>query len=198
MSAKQDRQGARTATDLERKYNFGKTFAELMGVDLENRERVESVYSELSGVIETKTSAIMRDNERISMEVNKQTEKLDEYQKSVDSKLELTAEQFGMRFSSMEKSLEEVNGELQKQINEITKYFTFDINGLTIGQVDNPNKVVIDNDEITIMVGGKVRQKFDADGNALIPMLTITESLKLLGLYVEETDTHINFTYTGG
>ena len=32
MSSKQDRQGARTASDLERKYNFGETFAEFMGL----------------------------------------------------------------------------------------------------------------------------------------------------------------------
>lgn len=30
--SKQDRQGARTASDLERKYNFGETFAEVMGL----------------------------------------------------------------------------------------------------------------------------------------------------------------------
>ena len=30
--SKQDRQGARTVPDLERKYNFGKTFADILGV----------------------------------------------------------------------------------------------------------------------------------------------------------------------
>lgn len=30
--SKQDRQGARTATDLERRYNFGKKFSEILGV----------------------------------------------------------------------------------------------------------------------------------------------------------------------
>lgn len=31
-TSKQDRQGARTAADIERKYSFGKTFAEVMGI----------------------------------------------------------------------------------------------------------------------------------------------------------------------
>lgn len=35
MSLKQDRQGARTAADLERRYNFGKSFAELKGIALD-------------------------------------------------------------------------------------------------------------------------------------------------------------------
>lgn len=32
MSAKQDRQGARTVTDLERRYNFGEQFAKILGI----------------------------------------------------------------------------------------------------------------------------------------------------------------------
>lgn len=35
--SKQDRQGARTVPDLERKYNFGKTFAEILGVATDAR-----------------------------------------------------------------------------------------------------------------------------------------------------------------
>lgn len=38
MSSKQDRQGARTAADLERRYRFGKTFKEFMGA-VEDVER---------------------------------------------------------------------------------------------------------------------------------------------------------------
>ena len=39
--SKQDRQGARTASDLERKYNFGKSFAEVMGIADEARRTAE-------------------------------------------------------------------------------------------------------------------------------------------------------------
>jgi hypothetical protein len=41
MSNRQDRQGARTAADLEQKYNFKKTFAEIMGVALDAQRSVE-------------------------------------------------------------------------------------------------------------------------------------------------------------
>jgi hypothetical protein len=37
MSLKQDRQGARTPADLERRYNFGKSFAELRGIATDAR-----------------------------------------------------------------------------------------------------------------------------------------------------------------
>lgn len=39
--SKQDRQGVRTATDLERKYQFGKTFAEVIGIAEAAREAAE-------------------------------------------------------------------------------------------------------------------------------------------------------------
>ncbi len=42
MSAKQDRTAARTAADIERKYNIGKTFAEVMGVSTDARGAAEN------------------------------------------------------------------------------------------------------------------------------------------------------------
>ena len=82
-------------------------------------------------------------------------------------------------------------------IDTITKYFTFNINGLTIGQVDNPNKVVIDNDEISILVNNVPVQEFKADGTALIPSLKITRLLNLLGLQITEDANNINCDYVG-
>lgn len=41
MSAKQDRAAARTVTDLERKYKFGETFAEVMGYATDARQSAE-------------------------------------------------------------------------------------------------------------------------------------------------------------
>lgn len=42
MSEKQDRTGARTAADIERKYNFNKSFAEVLGVATDARTEAES------------------------------------------------------------------------------------------------------------------------------------------------------------
>lgn len=39
--SKQDRQGVRTATDLEQKYNFGKSFAEIMGIATDAQKLAE-------------------------------------------------------------------------------------------------------------------------------------------------------------
>lgn len=127
-----------------------------------------------------------------------ETSNYSEFQQTVESQLQLLAEEMTLKFTETTKQIEDVNGDLQEKFNTITKYFTFDINGLTIGAVDNPNKVVIDNDEISILVNNVPVQKFNADGTALIPVLRITQMLDLFGLHITEDETHINCDYIGG
>ena len=127
-----------------------------------------------------------------------ETSNFEEFKSTLKAELEVFAEGIIGRVTATEESIKTVDGDLQTKFNTITKYFTFDINGLTIGQVDNPNKVVIDNDEISIMVNNVPVQSFDADGNALIPMLKITRMLNLLGLQITEDENNINCDYVGG
>ena len=107
------------------------------------------------------------------------------------------AEGIGALVTETVERIEEVNGDLQSQITEITKYFTFTIDGLTIGQIDNPNKVVIDNDDITIYVGDKEVVTFKSDGTGLIPVLKVTTMANILGLQFTQDSTHINIDYVG-
>lgn len=198
--SKQDRQGARTASDLERKYQFGKQFAEIMGIALDAQKSVTEVESTLTDKILEQSTSITRDTERILMaalESYAKTSDFGEFKKTFEAEFAVWAEGIGGRVTSAEETIEEVNGELQKQITEITKYFVFNINGLTIGQQDNPNKVVIDNDDITILVGDKVVQTFKADGTGLIPILKVTESANIMGLQFTQDSTHINVDFTG-
>lgn len=163
----------------------------------DNREEVTEVKNQIL----TKATQIVNDCEKIIMsalESYVESSAYEEYKKTLESELKVWAGGIAGRVSATEESIANVDGELQRTINEIIKYFTFDVNGMTIGQVDNPNKVVIDNDEISILVNGIVVQRFDANGKALIPELTITEALNLLGLLIDEDDTHINCDYIGG
>lgn len=120
-----------------------------------------------------------------------------EFVSTLQSGLEVWAEGIIGRVTKSETRIEDVNGDLQARINSITKYFTFDINGLTIGQIDNPNKIVIDNDDITIYAKGLPVQEFKADGTALIPTLRVTKSLTAAGLQFTNDETHINCDYIG-
>lgn len=68
MGVKQDRTYARTAQDLERKWKFGKSFAELLGLINDNRDKVDSVESSLRDEILEQSTTLKRDTERIEME----------------------------------------------------------------------------------------------------------------------------------
>lgn len=198
--SKQDRQGVRTASDLEQKYDWGKRFAEIMGIALDTQKSVTEVESSLTNQILEQKTSITRDTEKIILSAlasYTQTEDLEEFKRALKTELEIWAGEISGRVTSVEAGVQEVDGDLQEKFNTITKYFTFDINGLTIGRVDNQNKVVIDNDDITILVNDRPIQEFKADGTSLIPILKITTALNVLGLQVSEDETHISIDYAG-
>ena len=56
MISKQDLQGARTPAELERRYNFGKSFAEAMGIATDAREAAEEAKQSVVGLNESLTS----------------------------------------------------------------------------------------------------------------------------------------------
>lgn len=201
MNEKQDRQGVRTASDLERKWQFGKQFAEVMGVATDAQNAVTKVESDLRSEILEQATSITRTTEDIILTALKsyvETSDYEEFKQTLETEFNVWAGGISGQVTAAENRITDLDGELQEKFNTITKYFTFDINGLTIGQIDNPNKVVIDNDEISIMVKDRPVQKFDSEGNALIPSLNISTLMNLLGLRITEDSTHINCDYVGG
>lgn len=88
-------------------------------------------------------------------------------------------------------NLEENNKGLQNQITDIKKRFTFDENGITVGNEQSTNKVVIDDDEVSVMVNDEPVQQFLSTGDALIPKAKITKSAYLLGYLIEEDENGI-------
>ena len=93
ISSKQDSGYARTAQDLERKYQFGKTFAEMLGLINDGRDKVNSVESTLRGEIEETSTTLKRDTEQIIMEaearINKSVgDSVDEISQKVEMKID--------------------------------------------------------------------------------------------------------------
>lgn len=157
-------------------------------------ELAQSVSSQITTAIQSSQSIILA-----ALESYVETSNFDEYKKTVESQLTLLSDEMTLKFKETTEHITSVNGDVQSKLETITKYFTFDIDGLTIGQVDNPNKVVIDNDEISILTNGTVVQQFTAEGKALIPDLSITRLLSLLGYLIEKDDTgNVNCDYAGG
>jgi len=131
-------------------------------------------------------------------EIYAKTSTIEEHRLEYEAQLELLSNAFSVRIQEAETQINKVDNTLQDRLNEITKYFTFDVNGLTIGQINNPNRVVIDNDKIKILVKGMPVQEFNADGTGTIPTLHVSSALNLLGLHFTSDETHINCDYIEG
>lgn len=148
---------------------------------------VDEELEDIRQTIVEQNTSITQNCEGIILEALEEyttTGDFESFKETVSSQLTLLSDQMELKFTETTEQLESVNDDLQEKYNTITKYFVFDINGMTIGQEDNPNKVVIDNDEISILVNDVVVQKFDSNGKALIPELEITRSINLLGLMI--------------
>lgn len=167
----------------------------------ENRTETTEVRNQM---ITQKTEVINTCNQIFlsALESYVETGNFEEFKTTLQTELSVWAAGITGRVTSAETSIKNVDGDLQEKYNLITKYFTFDINGLQIGSIDedgnvSPNKVVIDNDDITILVNNMPIQTFRADGTAMIPDLKIKSSMNLLGLNITQDDKHINCDFIG-
>jgi hypothetical protein len=158
VSAKQDRQGARTATDLERKYNFGKTFAELIGLINDARDHVDATGSALSSEIERQVTSLTRNTEEIVMgaltEYVKETE-LEEVRTTVASQFKQLSNAISLYFSSTMETIQNVDGDLQSVTETLGKHFEFTVDGLTIKAGSGSMSLLLDNDIIRFVKNGQ-------------------------------------------
>lgn len=149
--SKQDRQGARTPADLERKYNFGKTFAELMGLALDAQKSVSQVESSLQSNFLEQMTSITRDTEQIvlaAMESYVENADYEEFKKTVSSELAVMADRITMSFTTATEQLESVNGEVLPVVEFIQKHFLFSGEGLIIKAGEDSMYLELDNELI--------------------------------------------------
>lgn len=127
-----------------------------------------------------------------------QTGDFEAFRKTTEASLKLLSDQMTLQFTEQQEHLESVNNSLQNRLNTITKYFTFDVNGLTIGQVDNPYKVIIDNDRYSMTVNN-VEVMWIANGKVYTPEIEVTNGFKLLDYLIsKDSSGNVNCEYVGG
>lgn len=155
MSVKHDRTYARTAQDIERKYSFGKTFAEMLGLINDNRDKVDSVESYLYDGDKKSATTLKRDTKKIVAEATKE---ISDDVNELSSKVELKMD------------AEQVNIAIEQQMANgvdrvVTKTgYTFDTDGLKISKdnsgitnkIDNTGMYVTQNEQeiLTANTGG--------------------------------------------
>lgn len=162
-------------------------------------QSIEDVSTELRQVVSDSHTSIISDCEQIILSALKsytETNDFEAFKQVTESQLKLLSDSMVLQFTQTTERLEQMNSDTQQQLNTITKYFSFDIDGLTIGQVDSPNKVLVDNDEISILVNGNVVQRFDATGKATIPELYVTRTANLVGLLVQDAGDTLDINYS--
>ena len=181
-----------TKQTLEEKVNSVTKQTASQGVDL----------SEVQNIVSTQSSSLVSTCEEIilsAMSDYVETGNFTSFKETVESQLKILADEISLNFTDTNSKIENVNGDLQEKFNTITKYFTFNVNGLTIGQADNPYKVVIDNDRYSMQVNGFEVLWLDGEGKAHIPELDVTAKFNLLGFNIEEdANGNVNFEYVGG
>lgn len=156
---KQDRQGVRTAAQLEMKYNFGKSFAELLGLINDSREKVDRVESSVYDEISQMATSLTRDAEQIVMAAlanyYTKTEAGEIIEKTVSSELALMANELNLTFESLQTTITNVDGDLQTLVEELEKHFEFTIDGLAIKAGAGEMQLLLDNDVIRFVKNGQ-------------------------------------------
>ena len=104
---------------------------------------------------------------------------------------EKKAEEAKAKADDTKDSLDETNQNLKT-------YFDFG-DDLTIRKENSPFKISISNEEIQIKQDTELIQKFDKDGNGIIPKLKVTSLLNLMGYQLEKDSAgNLNCVYVGG
>lgn len=82
------------------------------------------------------------------------TSDLESLRETVSSQLSVMADEIELRFTNTSERIEDVNGDLQAQYTELSKYFRFTDEGLVIGEEGNEITLKVDNDRISFLDGG--------------------------------------------
>lgn len=213
--ARINKKNINVCNDTESTIEVGDNFKTLSDLKIEQDEKIQSTTNELkeqitntnkevvgvkNTVLEQSTTIVNTCEEVVisALQVYSETGDFGAFKETVEAQLKFLAEEMTIKFTEANEEIVKVNNDLQSKYNTITKYFTFDINGLTIGQVDNPYKVIIDNDRYSMTVNG-VEVMWIANGEIHTPEIAIERKINLFGYVIDEDEYgNVNCEYVGG
>jgi hypothetical protein len=151
MNAKQDRAAPRTVADIERKYGFGKSFAEIMGLIDDTRNEVDSVKSTVKGEITEQLTSLQRNAEEIVAKAVTKEEIADVYGDIDDLKTEVETR---MTSEAVTISIREEMENGVEVVDTKTGY-RFDKDGLSISETGSEITNLIDNTGMYVKRSGE-------------------------------------------
>ena len=108
--------------------------------------------------VETQITEALQTSENIvfsALEQYVETSNFEEFQSTVRGQFELMAEEIVMKFEETISHTEEVDGDLQRTVETLAKYFEFGMDGLTIRSGENTMTLTLDNDTIVFTKNGR-------------------------------------------
>ncbi len=165
------------------------------------KQEVDNTSTEIHETISEQNTALTQTCQEIILQAltsYTETGDFDSFRETTEAQLAFLSNQLTLKFTETSERLESMNGDLQEQLNTITKHFTFDVNGMTIGQVDSPYKVIIDNDRYSMTVNGN-EVMWIANGKVYTPEIEVTKGFKLFGYLIDQDQAgNVNLEYVGG
>lgn len=168
-------------------------------------EDVDDTISDISTelretIVEQTTNAVSTCEEIMlsALESYVETGNYTEFRESVESQFSVLADQINLVFTNTNEAIQAVDGDLQSKFQQITTFFTFDIDGFTIGKEDSPYKIFMTNERYSMQVNGVEVLWIDAVTKAAyFPSMTITERFTIIG-YVITMDENGNLNCDWG
>jgi hypothetical protein len=124
---KQDRLGVRTASQLEQKYKFGKSFAAVMGAAQDARQAVDTASRQLRGEVDRQVSSLTRTADAITASVSDSKGQLDAL-RTQTAALQLSADRLQLSMTGMRAA---VDGQ-GAAVTQLSRHFVFGSDGLHI------------------------------------------------------------------
>lgn len=132
MSEKHDKSYARTAQDIERKYQFGKTFAEMLGLINDNRDKVDEVESSLRDEITNQVTTLRRDTSEIYMSAEETVKLVSENANEVNAAIKDLTDKVEFKMDAHKVNIA-IQNSLANGVTTKTGY-TFNDEGLNISK----------------------------------------------------------------
>lgn len=123
----------------------------------ETNDKIDSTADDLELSIASQSASITNDVHGIVLNALEDYVEKDEYntyKSSTKSQLEVLSNQIEMNFTSINSSIETVDGKVDTKFEELTKYIRFSTDGIEIGKDENSLKLKLDNDMIQFTKNG--------------------------------------------
>lgn len=104
------------------------------------------------------TTEIIQTTEQIilaALESYAKTSDLDSFRQTVESQLSILSDEISLKFTQVTEQIVNVNGDLQKTVENLVKYFDFGLDGLSIRAGANSMSLRLDNDLIIFEKAGQ-------------------------------------------